>query len=387
MRLRKKDVPSKESRGTVVHLVGRLTDAVFRFLGPATGTLSESGVHQVVVMIDDARSRELLNRFSSKVEILLARDDVNPLRLWRGLYRLFCSVTDREPIGAVHLHGVLPSLAGVRWAHQRKNLKVPVYFSPHSSKLLGALGVVGAPIMWIVRPMAGLSGQRAIANALSDARHLAPYAERDIELIETPIPDAFFAVERLEARKPLIVGSGIPGSAASVELFAQLAVVLGDEGLGVSFNWIGETDPSSAARLRAANVGVYAPEGDEARASRLGAGWVYVAAGGSGRSFPVALAEAMAAGLPCVAIDNPQHRDLIDDRLNGYLCKHHDEILLRVAALIDSKDLRRTVGQNAWATARERFSHDGFQRRLLAAYSRVDDESASSPPSEHGIPA
>lgn len=374
-------------RGTTVHLVGRLTDAVFGFVGPATAALSKAGRSQVVVMIDDAKSRELLPSFASQVEIILSLDDQNPLRRWTRLYRLFCSISEREPISAVHLHGVLPSVVGARWTRKHNPRMVPLYFSPHGSKLLGALKLFGAPLMWIVRPLSGRTGQRAIANAPSDARSVAPYAAQEVDLIEMPVAEAFFVAERQEARKPLVVGSGGRGSGTSVELFAQLAVVLGDEGLGVSFNWIGEPDPSSAARLRAANVGIYSPVDDAARASRLGSGWIYVAAGGVGREFAESLAQAMALGLPCVAFDIPQHRDLIDDRLNGYLCKHHDEMLLRVAALVDSKELRATIGQNARARACERFSPESFQRKLLAAYAHPTDEDALAPPSKQGVPA
>ena len=57
--------------GKVVHVVGQVTDEVFSFLGPATGTLARSGFEQAVVMIDDARYRHHLPNLHESAELLL----------------------------------------------------------------------------------------------------------------------------------------------------------------------------------------------------------------------------------------------------------------------------------------------------------------------------
>src|SRR6185503_9063605 len=121
-----------------------------------------------------------------------------------------------------------------------------------------------------------------------------------------------------------------------------------------AFNWIGPVNSVSSARLQAANVGLHEAPDDAERASRLSSGWLYVALGGN-RGFPLCLAEAMAAGLPCVAIDSPFHRDIVRHGETGYLCRSQTEIIDRIAQLIDTPPLRQRMGRAARTIARERF--------------------------------
>jgi glycosyltransferase involved in cell wall biosynthesis len=173
---------------------------------------------------------------------------------------------------------------------------------------------------------------------------------------------------RREAPHPLIITGSRSHDAHRVELFAQLAVLLSGEDLRISFNWIGAVDTESRQRLAAANVGVYDVGNDSRRSSRLAAAWIYLALGGT-RGFPLSLAEAMAAGLPCVATDCPQHREAIRDGKTGFLCRSERDMIERIARLIDSPILRARIGKAAREEARRRFGESRFSASLLAAYS------------------
>jgi glycosyltransferase involved in cell wall biosynthesis len=220
-------------------------------------------------------------------------------------------------------------------------------------------------LFWLLRPLLRPSRHGAIVNLRNEAGAFDDWAS--VELIESPVGDAFLEVPRNEARHPLIVTGGRVPSARAAELFAQLAVLLGGETLRLSFNWIGTVDPVSRVRLNAANVGVFEVASDAEVASRLAAGWIYVAAGGT-RGFPVFLVEAMAAGMPCVAIDSPQHRELIRHGENGFLCESERDTMDCIATLIDSPALRERIGHAAREEARRRFAEPRFSARLLAAY-------------------
>jgi len=70
--------------------------------------------------------------------------------------------------------------------------------------------------------------------------------------------------------------------------------------------------------------------------------------------FPNALAEAMAAGLPCVSFDcDTGPRDLIVDGVNGYLVEVGDLISFsdRICRLATNVDLQRRIGKEASGTA------------------------------------
>ena len=70
-----------------------------------------------------------------------------------------------------------------------------------------------------------------------------------VALVESPVSEVFHKVPRSESRHPLIVTGGRIHNARSVELFAQLAVLLSDEDLRISFNWVGTVDDGVAAAL------------------------------------------------------------------------------------------------------------------------------------------
>ncbi len=362
------------AEGRVVHLVGRVTDQVFGFLGPATSALADSGVEQSVVLLDDLRFRHLLPRFHDSVELVLVPVARNPYRHWRELRKAFRDVLDAGVLKAVHLHGLLPCLVGASVARS-SHAAAPLYFSPHGSKSLRpSMKKLGSALLWLLDTLFGGSAQRSIANIAAEARTLSGMTRQTVQLVESPVADAFFRARRNEARHPLIVTGNRIDNPRSAELFAQLAVLLGGETFRLSFNWIGTTDPGSMVRLKAANVGVFDVTNDHERATRLAAGWVYLAPGGT-RGFPLFLVEAMAVGLPCVAIDTDTHRDVIKHGETGYLFRTETEVLHCIAELIDAQALRVRIGQAAREQAQQRFSEVRFRDSLFAAYGLPTPES------------
>jgi glycosyltransferase involved in cell wall biosynthesis len=119
--------------------------------------------------------------------------------------------------------------------------------------------------------------------------------------------------------------------------------------------------------LTAANVGVLDARNESEHASRLAAGWIYIALGGT-RGFPLFLAQAMAAGLPCVATDCPQHQEVIRDGETGFLCQSERDMIGRIAMLVDCPTLRARIGKAAREEAKRRFGEARFNANLLAAY-------------------
>lgn len=348
----------------IVHLVGRITDEVLAFLGPTMEALAQSGLPQTVVLIDDPRHRHLLARLPASAHLVLVAHLRNPILQWRAMAHACHAVLSGGTPLAVHFHGFVPRLLGIG-ALDAANLQVPTYYSPHGSRSLGTWRLVGMLVQALLRPLWSSNGTVAIVNV---AREIPPFERwTAVTLVESPVADAFLKVVRKEASHPLIVSGGRALGSKAAERFAQLAVLLSSDELHIAFNWFGRIDAGSRVLLKAANVGMFEAADAEQRATRLAAGWVWVAPGDT-RGFPLPLAEAMAAGLACVAMDTPQHRDVIRDGETGFLCHSEHDLVQRIATLVDSPALRARVGAAARLEAARRFGASGFSDSILEAY-------------------
>jgi glycosyltransferase involved in cell wall biosynthesis len=352
--------------GRVVHVVGCLTDEVFSFLGPATNALARSGLDQAVVMIDELRCRNRVASLHESAELVFAPSLRNPVQQWRAVLQACRQALAGGSLSAVHLHGLLPCLVGA-YAVRTAGSPVPIFYSPHGSRSLGKAQGMRALARLVVGLVLRPARRAAIVNLPQETREFDRW--KSAELVESPVDEVFLGVSRSEARHPLIVTGGRSQSVRSAELFAQLAVLLSGEDLRISFNWLGSVDPVSCVRLNAAGVGVFDVASDAEYASRLAAGWVYLAMGGT-RGFPLFLVQAMAAGLPCVALDCPQHRAVIRDGETGFLCASEPDMIDRLAGLVDSPALRARIGGAARQEARQRFGLSRFGAKLLAAYAQ-----------------
>jgi glycosyltransferase involved in cell wall biosynthesis len=366
------------SHGGVLHWAGRVTDEVFSFLGPTSEALAQSGVEQTIVLSDEPRYRHLLPRFHQAVRLILTPHDANPYHRWRRAHSAFVKALGDSSPGSVHLHGFVPYVLSLRELR-----KMPadflVYYSPHGSRALSSWALPSLLLRAALRAVPGNTELREIANTGTDLRRLETLSPKAVELVESQVSEAFYSVVRCEAQYPLIVtGNRVP-SPESADLFSRLAVLLGDQQLRVSFRWIGGSNASSEALLRAANVGVLDETQDIQRSTMLAAAWVYVAPRGTD-GFPLFLAEAMAAGVPCVAVDTPYHRDLIEHGSTGYLCRTDKELLECVAMLLDSPTERERVGAAASAQAERRFTGPQFRNSLFDAYSLVTFEEPIAEP-------
>jgi hypothetical protein len=344
----------------VVHIAGSATADIFRFLGPTTYALAGAGREQTVVMIDEAREWARPGALHETVEVLVAPRAANPLSQWAALLRRSREAMLARPLQAVHLHGLLPGMIGA-WVARSVHAPVPIYYSPYSaSHPLRSLALLA--IRSVLRTRRGAT----IVSLLDDAKAFERW--HAAEPVEIPVADAFFDAARTEAAHPVIVAGGGAMAARSVDLFAQLAVLLGDEELHTSFVWIGPLGATVRTPLDAAGVEVSELANDAERSSRLSAAWIYVAVADAGGGDTMSLIEAMSAGLPCVAIDCAQHRALIRDGENGYLCASERDAIERLAMLIDDPALRERLGTAARQEARRRFGASAFASKLLSAY-------------------
>jgi glycosyltransferase involved in cell wall biosynthesis len=352
--------------GPILHWAGRVTDEVFSFLGPASAALAASGVDQTIVLCDEPRYRHLLTRFHKSVRLALTPADANLYRRWRLARSAFVAELHRSAPATVHLHGSVPYLLSLTELSRLPAGRV-VCYSPHGSRALRSWALPAG----LLRPLLEAAPRhlhvREIANAATDLRRLRALMREPVGLVESQVAEVYFQSARAEAERPLILtGSRIP-AASSVDLFSRLAVLLGDERLGARFGWLGSLAADLEAQLRSAQVEVLDETDDARRAEHLGRAWAFLATQGTD-GFPLFLAEAMASGVPCVAVDTPFHRDLIDHGKTGYLFKTDEELMHCMAMLLDSGSLRQQLGCAAREMAERRFSGHRFRDSMFNAY-------------------
>jgi len=350
----------------VVHLVGRITDTVYSFLGPATQALAEQGYAQTVVMIDDPRFRHVLTKFHKSVRLVLVNATSAQGDQIRELLDAYCEAARVDRPAVAHLHGLVCSVLGL-YASRLHHVDMATYFTPHGSKSLAPLRGLGAALPWVLRPLSGRLGHEVVASSGHDAESLRDITRGPVHLVESPVNAAFFTTQQVAAAAPCVVTAYRAGQPAGAERYAQCAVLLADAVPGLQFQWLGPVAAESADRLRAACVQVLDLGDDETRAAHMARASVYVSPAG-GLGFPVFLAEAMAMGLPCVAWDTPYHRDLLRDGETGFLCRSADDVLYRVVELLASEELRQRIGQAARAEAQVRFDGTRFRAALLGLY-------------------
>ena len=366
-------------RGHTVHVVGRLTPSVFSFLYPATQSIGATGAPQTVIAIDDDFGRANLGELRSDITVVAVPDQASPWARSRALYQHLADVSRRTRIAAMHLHGILPGLAGARLVRQLDDSAMQVFMSPYSSRALMGRSLLQPLLLGLVRLQMRQSRQQPIVNLKLDAKLMKSLASLPVRVVESAAADVFFDTPRNEARRPLLISGGRDESLLLAARFIQLAVLLGDDALALSFNWIGPAQTRTENAFRAAGIGHFRTASAAERAQRLGTAWLWVSPHEE-RGFPIGLVEAMACGLPCVAYDSEAHRDVLGDTGAGFLCTSQAEMMQRVAELVDSSELRRRMGEAGRVAATARFSERVFSRRLLQAYEALPEPEPADPP-------
>lgn len=350
---------------TVVHVVGKLTESAFAFVGSASQALGDNGIPQTVILANDAPHPALLAKFHPSVRLELAPPSAGPMKQFRHAVKLLCHEANTRSVAAIHLHGLLASLIAI-YAVWFCGLSPRLFLLPHGSRWLWLVRGASSLLMRLRHPFRrGDSADGAVAHMPTGRPKALPPPAQPIRLIEHPIAAHFFAWDRQESRRPLIVAGTSADDPLGAAQFAQMAVLLGEESMALSFNWVGRVDAESRARLKAASVGLFDEEDAHGRAARLAGAWIYVAYAGA-PVFPVLLAEAMALGIPCVAWDSPQNRNVVRHGETGLLCSSQSQLLASIAQLIDSPELRRNMGRNAQEEATRRF-HPAKVRDVLDA--------------------
>ncbi|MBN8751012.1 MAG: glycosyltransferase [Variovorax sp.] len=338
--------------------------------------LAQSGRQQSILFVETPDLEHNVRLLTDTARLVAVGGPSSRISRWMALSRVCLAEIRRGELSAVHAHGIIPCiLASV--IVRSEGARVPIMYTPHGSRSLGTLRHFGKLAMLLARPFVRPGRSAAIVTVPREKADFRGWA--NTELIEAPVHQAYFdAARKPPPNQPLIITGGRRTPARSADIFAQLAVVLSAEELGLRFEWLGAASSASQLRLAAASVSLVPVDDDPSCADHMARGWLYVAPWFT-RGFPLFLVQAMAAGLPCVALDCEQHREVIEDGLTGFLCATEQEMVRRIAQLVDDKSIRSRMGQAARDAVALRFSEEEFARRLLSTYRACTQASASPP--------
>lgn len=288
---------------------------------------------------------------------------IHPGADWRA-GRLLLAALKRFQPEIVHLHsskagalGRLVSLAyrGPRW-----------FCSPHGlSFLQRAEGRLKNTIFLLIEKLLARIPVTFIACSPSEAEQIRSHLSQRVAVVNNAVDLATIPPAPGNAGVVRIGTVGRVALARNPELFASIAAAL--RGEGVEFVWIGGGEPSGEAALRAAGVAVSGWCNRDEALRQLATLDIYIQTS-LWEGLPVAVIEAMAAGLPVVATNVVGNRDLVRNGENGWLAEDRDDFLARLVPLIEDPAARRALGEQARAFAQENYSLDRMMHSLNQAY-------------------
>ncbi|KAF0814540.1 O-antigen biosynthesis glycosyltransferase WbnH [Andreprevotia sp. IGB-42] len=309
-----------------------------------------------------ANWRSLFDARIATVELRMGRA-ISPLADWRCGRQLAALLRQLQP-DIVHLHsskaGALGRLVGLFVRGPR------YFFSPHGlSFLQRAEGRLKNSVFLAIEKLLARMPVTLVACSPSEGQEIRQHLTQRVVVVENAVD---LAAIPAAPGNPGVVRIGTVGRVAlarNPELFARIAARVAQP--GVEFIWIGGGDASGEAALQAAGVQLTGWVDRSAALNHLATLDIYIQTS-RWEGLPVAVIEAMAAGLPVVATDVVGNRDLVRDGQNGYLARSADEFASRLHALIADAAARRQLGAAAHAFAAQHYALGTMMHKLYAAY-------------------
>lgn len=353
----------KHGRQLCVHVAALRDEVAVPTLRRTARVIAGTGATQVLLALDDGRGPEAAwpEELAQLSPVRCARLSLlGRVRALQGeLARLSC---ERIPY-AVHMHGLTACLLGGH-ALRGSPLESRVLYSPHwtsfqpswSSVLLGRF------------LRAGLEPTRssaALAVSLTEACALSRLLNRSVDALPHPVSDVFFASPRTQESPAAVVATGL--GAQAINLIARLCVLFNSREERVAFAWLGRVERADASKLRAAKVEVLDGADDAETAQALSRASLCLH-WSTCEHEPHAVAQAMAAGVPCLVSDTLAHRTVIRHGETGYVCTSERDFVERMTVLLRDPAERKRLGDAARSEAGRRFTLGHFETAVLRAY-------------------
>lgn len=341
----------------VLHVAGSASTAADDMFEGTVRALAQIGLRQVLLRLRP----HLSGRAPEEVDL---RPFAAPEGLFgrvRALHEELGALAVERTFYAVHLHGAFACLFGSR-ALRGTPLSGRVLLSPHLADLAPWRGALVGQLLR--SELAPLHGGVVLASP-GEAAMVSRLLERSTEVLPPAVDATFFQAQRSDPARPLVLAGG--RGVEAVDVVSRLSVLLNGREERVPLAWLGAVSRAARAQLEATGVRVHDGEDIAGRLRLLGSASAYVQVSSSNRQ-PHALAQAMAAGLPCLASDTYAHRALLRHGETGFICAGVLDYVEKLVGLLRDPTERERIGQAARAEASRAFTQRHFETAVLRAY-------------------
>jgi hypothetical protein len=351
----------REAELRVLHVASLRDRHALETLSHAVKVVERLGVGQLLIALDDRHADARLPGDLPEEMRTLGCRGLTSAGTVRALQRQLSNVFAQD-LYAVHLHGMSACLIGSR-ALAEMPLRSRVVYSPHLTYAGSPLTISLLGRFWRSR-LDALQGAAVTASPV-EAHTLSKLLNRSADVLPHLVGERYFAATKLEAPRPTVVADGAGQEA--VEVVSRLSVLLNGREARVLVSWMGEASPRVRSQLEASGVQLLGVRDDAERARELAQAWAFVHVS-TGRALPIAVAQAMAVGVPSLVWDTPAHRALVWHGETGFVCTSERDLLDKLVLLLRDPAERRQIGEAARTEAAGRFTWRHFERALLRAY-------------------
>jgi len=291
--------------------------------------------------------------------------NMNPQADIRALMQLTKLIKQLKP-DVIHLYSSKAGFLG-RLASRLIGKKIPVFYSPQGLAFLQQnFSRMQRGAFLALENLASLAGGTLVASCQSEKdmiRRSLPFAK--VILIENAIDVGEVNKRQNNGNKLCLGTTGRIKAQKDPVAFAQLAKSLADK--NISFVWIGDGDHPGKASLLDAGVEVTGLLSREDYLNRLADFDIYIQTS-LWEGMPIAMMEALIAGIPAVVTDVIGNRDIVDHGETGFLAKNLEEMASYLSRLIEDTNLRKQMGNLARQRSLQRFLFEHFVDKLLKTY-------------------
>jgi hypothetical protein len=320
--------------------------------------LAQIGLHQILLPLNPATPA----RAPQPLEIRSLQWPSALLARIRTLAEELTALARERALYAVHLHGAAACLLGARALRGGALLKTRLLFSPQLADLTPWKSLLVGRLL--KAKLAPLHDGMVVASP-GEAYAVSRLLERSAEVLPPAVDSTFFQLQRQDGARPAVLAGG--SAAEGVDSVSRLAVLLNGREERVPIAWLGAMSRAGRAQLEAAGVRVLDAEDDAGRARLLAGATAYLHVSHGNRDLHT-VAQAMAAGVPCLVSDTLAHRAILRHGETGFICASALDFVEKLIMLLRDPPERERLGQAARAEAARAFTQRHFETAVLRAY-------------------
>lgn len=287
---------------------------------------------------------------------------IHPLRDLYSSYRL-SALLRRIGADIVHLHsskaGAVGRIASLFY------WRAAYFFSPHGLSFLHGRRRVSKWLYITLEKLLGLFPARLIACSSSEARRIKKYITSSVSIVENAVSAESITVKK-EVNPILRIGSvGRICPQKDPEKFARIARAC--KLLPVEFIWIGAGEPKSEKVLRQAGVQVTGWL-ERKKILEILPTWDIYLQTSRWEGMPIAVIEAMLAGLPTIVRNVIGSKDVVSPGETGFLTNSEQDFVKLIQIFVQDTNRILSMGQAARNYAIRHFSIENMVQKLYQVY-------------------